>query len=415
MDINSLELAKNRTGVFKKFLQTESDKKANSDKLAFLDCGIENSPYQKEIKNYPDCLKQKPDGLKVVSYSAASDISASKKSGKFTRYPNIGEIPSINAQDLNFLHEDIKEACICIGSFVDGKILGYWAGKNPAAKAQFWSTTKIMPILNVVCQVNTRHPDSDLDNCSIIDADGEQDDLRFSDVLDDIVTYAERIATSNSLAAMFKRFETRERLEQWVKKITGNNDLNFTRDYGEAAFIENPQVLDILKQKVVLTAEPNSPLGDNLVSAYDLTRFISMLGWHYHVPQTSRFPGSQWHSLESVVRAMGKDSARYTDAAIATLGLNNVISSPVILSKLGQGFSTTRQTVETVYTAFVQFVDERSKASGKPAKLRTFAMTLRGAKSLQDVDSDRATVELDARMAAEVTEILRRVVTEELP
>ncbi|HLO51964.1 MAG TPA: hypothetical protein VK211_26380 [Kamptonema sp.] len=415
MDINALELAKNRTGVFKKFLQTESDQKANSDKLAFLDCGIENSPYKKNIKNYPECLKQKPDGLKVVSYATTTDVSASNKSGKFTRYPNVGELPPINAQGLNFLHEDIKQACVCIGTFVDGKILGQWLGKNPVVKAQCWSTTKIMPILNAVCQVNARHPDCDIDNCSIIDADGQQDDVAFSDVLDDIVTYANRIASSNSLAAMFKRFENRTALEQWVKKITGNNDINFTRDYGEVAFLENPKVLDVIRQKVVLTAEPNSPQGDNLVSTYDLTRFISMLGWHFHIPQPSRFPGAQWHSLETVVKAMGKDSARYTDAAIATLGINNVISSLVIISKLGQGLSTTRQTIETVYTAFVQFVDERPKASSKPAKLRTFAMTLRGAKSLQDVDTDRAAVELDARMAAEVTEILRRVVAEEWP
>jgi hypothetical protein len=45
----------------------EIDAKANINKLAFLDRGIEKSPYQQEIKNYPDYLKQKPDGLKVIS------------------------------------------------------------------------------------------------------------------------------------------------------------------------------------------------------------------------------------------------------------------------------------------------------------------------------------------------------------
>ena len=46
MNLTSLELAKDRARIFKNYLQIEIDLKANSEKLAFLDRGIKNSPYQ---------------------------------------------------------------------------------------------------------------------------------------------------------------------------------------------------------------------------------------------------------------------------------------------------------------------------------------------------------------------------------
>lgn len=47
MNLTSLELAKDRSRIFKNYLQTEIDVNANSEKLAFLDPGIQNSIYQK--------------------------------------------------------------------------------------------------------------------------------------------------------------------------------------------------------------------------------------------------------------------------------------------------------------------------------------------------------------------------------
>ncbi|WP_036945674.1 hypothetical protein [Pseudanabaena sp. PCC 6802] len=63
---------------------------------------------------------------------------------------------------------------------------------------------------------------------------------------------------------------------------------------------------------------------------------------------------------------------------------------------------------DLTYVAFCQFVDERLKSNTQPAKLRTLAMALR-------VDGTKVTsfIEADVRMAAEVTEIIRRIVTEE--
>jgi hypothetical protein len=59
--------------------------------------------------------------------------------------------------------------------------------------------------------------------------------------------------------------------------------------------------------------------------------------------------------------------------------------------------------------ALVHCIDSRPKALGKPAKLFTFTMALRGAKALQPRDPNREVVELDARMATEVTKIVQRV------
>lgn len=213
---------------------------------------------------------------------------------------------------------------------------------------------------------------------------------------------------------MFKRFDTRAGIEQWVKTTTGNNDLNFLSDYGEPPFVKNPKIFDLIKKQVLLTAAQNSIEQSNLVAAYDLTRLIAMLGWHHHIEPRSRLVGAQWNSLETIIRAMGHDTARYADEAIKTLGMDKVISSPVIISKLGQGVSSIRGTVETVYAALIWFVDDRPKATGKPSKLRTLAMTLRGAKVLDgSVSGDRKAIELDARICAEVTEILRRLFAEE--
>ncbi|MEG4531857.1 hypothetical protein [Microcoleus sp. D2_18a_D3] len=409
MNLTSLELAKDRARIYKNYLQMEIDAKANINKLAFLDRGIEKSPYQQEIKNYPDYLKQKPDGLKVIS-----SIPGPNNPLKLTPFPSLGELPQINSQALSFLHEDIKEACVCIGTFVEGKIQAQWLGKNALTNAEQWSATKIIALLNIVSQVNTKYPDCDIDNCVVRDGNGLRHDFYFYDVAKDMINYASNIGSSNSLAAMFKRFDTRIGLEQWLKSATGNNDLIFRGDYGENPYLTNPKIFDLTKKQVLLSAALNSTKQKNSVSAYDLTRLISMLGWHFHIEQRSRMKGSQWNSLESIVRAMGHDTARYVDVAIKTLGMDSLITSPVIISKLGYGLSSIRGTLETVYVALVRFVDERPKAAGKPAKLRTLAMSLRAEKAVGGSSSvDRLAIELDARFCAEVTEILRRLFAEE--
>jgi len=150
-----------------------------------------------------------------------------------------------------------------------------------------------------------------------------------------------------------------------------------------------------------------------LISAYDLTRIVSQIAWHRHLPPTNRLPAAQWHSLTSLITAMGYDTARYVDTAIAALGLQYFIGDPVVISKMGFGYSDQRKCTELTYTACVQFVDRLAKSHDQSVpKLRSVNMTLRAVLDLKN--PDREALEIDARMAATVAEILRRVVTEEL-
>lgn len=395
MDKNILEQAKNRDEVFKKFLQMEHNQGANSNHLAFLDRGIENSPYQTEVAHYPLYLKQKPL--------------------RFSPYPKRGKIPDIDPDGLDFLHEEIQEACVCLARLEAGKLQTIWVGKNPLRNNQFWSSTKIIPVLNTLSQIQKKFPGSSVENWRIIDPEDESVKIAFQDAVEDIVSYDKRTASSNALAAMFKRFETPEKLERWWQKITGNYHLEFQGYYGETPWILNPELLDVEKQEILLKAVPESLRGENLVSAYDLTRIISMVGWHHHLEPKKQIPGVNLESLKPVIIALGKDTARFVDVAFEMLGLETIIRFPVVLSKLGHGPSSLRNTIETTYTALVQFVDPLPKDEGKPAKLRMIAMTLRGAIPLENIDDfNQESLRLDARIAAEVTEIIRRSVTEEL-
>lgn len=421
-----LEAARDREKVYQTYLAREMQEGSNQMHLSFLDMGVEKTPYASEINSFPDRLKQKPDGKTIVSLGSSVTLTGSNQTVNFAVYPTVGKQPTIDAAALSFLHADIKEACVCVGSFVNGQIQAHWLGKNALTEGQFWSSTKIVPLINVVCQANVAAPSIQVSDCTIRDPQPPgtskqttpppPTSIAFTDAAIEMINYKDGANGSNSLAAMFKRFSSRPQLEKWFRDLTGNKELEFRGFYGMPPLIANPQLQS--GSTVILTAPAEGASGNNLITAYDLTRIVTMLGWHHHVAGTARLPGAQWHSLQTVVQAMGHDTARYLDVAIATLGLQPFITSPVILSKLGFGASDSRARTELVYTAYVQFVDTMPRESGKPAVLRTLALTLRAAvqKNIapdkRDLDEEARV--LDARMAAEVTEILRRVVTQEL-
>jgi S-layer homology domain len=404
-----LNQAQNRQQIFNEYLQQESG--FNANKLAFLDQGIQNSPYKAELPQYPDRLREVPDGIEVVSLGETLKLTGTGQTITFSPYPLRGKQPQIDAKALDFLHSDIKAACICVGSIVGGKLRSHWLGKNALQNMELWSATKIIPLLNVVSRVNNQFPAVDADQC-LVRPSGSANGYKFFDLAVDLVSYGHAIASSNALAAMFKQFDTPSNLEAWVQKTTGNTTLSFQGRYGEPPFLQTPELWDSKSQKRVLTS-PNIPaLESNTLSTYDLTRFVSMLGWHFHIPLEARLLGGQWDSLECIVRAMGHDTARYLDVAIDRLGLASMVRSTVVISKLGFGRSSIRDRTELAYTALLQFVDKRPRTENQPAVLRTVAMTLIGAKDLNDPNQEA--IELDARMAAEVTEILRRLMTQEL-
>ena len=338
---------------------------------AFLDREVRNSPLVKEIPSYPERLARRADGQELRSYGRTFTPVGAAEPVIFAPFPLPGVRPVVDTKALNFLSPDIGAACVCVGSYVDGldPVQTRWLGRNAFICKQFGSSTKFIGVLNAVCQINSSFPDCKVDSCRI---SGEEISKDFDDLVTQMVTYAGPF-DSNEIAAMFKRFATRDGLEKWLIGLTGNQALQFRGYYGRdnqgnsLILIKDPVVREPqYNNRVVLTADDEVGSGQNLVGAYDLTRLMAMLGWHLHLPPETRLPGAQWHSLKSVVRSMGWDTARYVDMALETLGLMNVVANPVIISKLGLVDSS------MTYTAFVHLEDQRFS----PAKLRTFAFTL---------------------------------------
>jgi len=402
---------------------------ADSNHLGFLDRGVRGcaagslkdlpnrnfapSPLLSHISTYADRLASLPDGVNVVSYGEVAILAGTQVRVRFRPYPAIGVIPNIENIGLEFLHSSIEEACICIGSIVNGQMLSRWIGRNPLSNVQYWSSTKILPLLYTICTANQAQPNQAIANCAIGDTQGKKTPRTFVEMAQRICTYDEANGmTSNALSAMFKQFTTPLALQDWLKKITGNQKLTFQGRYGEAPYIEQPILQDVTG-KTMLTGVKELHRGDNLISAYDLTRMVSQVAWHRHIAPTNRLPTAQWHSLITLINAMGQDTARYVDAAIIALGLSYFIDNPVVISKMGFGYSDQRKQTELTYTACIQFVDRLATSHDLPLpKLRSVNMTLRAVLNLQD--PVREALEIDARMAATVADILRRIVTEEL-
>lgn len=381
----------NNEQVYQKLLAIgRATRLSSNEDAAFLHRGIQNSKYLAEINQYPQRLAVKHEANFLPS--------------NYVAYPNVGVIPHIDTQSLGFLDNQITEACVCLGKLVNGQMQTRWLGKNARSKRQFWSVTKIIPLVNTVCEANRKFPDIDIETCYITNSN-----YPFIDLALDVVTYRHKIASSNQVAAMLKMFQTPYNLENWLKKITGNQNLEFRSGYGESPFLTQPKLIDRNTGRVLLTAAGTSlEVDKNYVSAYDLTRLMSMLAWHLHLNQNARLPGGQWHSLSNLVQVLGHDRARYIEVAIETLGLEKAVTSPVIISKLGNGYSQTRNQNEITYVGYVQFLDTRSPTHNPGDQWRSLAITLRG------VTSPGSWIELDARMAASVTEIIRRVVTENI-
>lgn len=399
----ALAQARDRTVIYNEFLAQE--KGFNSARLAFLDKGIKGSPFEKDVPQFPAYLAQTLPTPTVVDIA---DAGSSPKP-----FPSVGQLPDIDDQALSFLHSDIVQACVCIGTISQGQVTARWLGKNALTNVELWSATKIIPLVQVVCRMNARHGTADVDN-QVIRSRGGGRGFSLHDLVVDMVNYKNAIASSNSLAAMFKQFDSPQNLENWLKSITGNRNLIFRGRYGEGPFITAPELWDRTLQRVVLPAGGAGHRGNNTISTYDLTRLITMLGWHPHLPADAQLPGGTWASLESVIRALGADSARYADVALERLKLTDAIASPVVFSKMGFGRSGIRHRTELVYTAFIQFADPRPctpNGSNQPV-LRSLGVTMIGAKKLGN--GDREATQLDARLAADLTEILRRLVTQEL-
>ncbi len=401
LEYPALAAAKDRAAIFQQFLQQEEG--FDSQKLAFLDRGVKRSPYQSAISQYPQRLR------------SATGIQPPLKDA--VAYPPKGDIFFVNEGGLAFLSSDILSGCVCLKAVQKGQLQTRWLGKDALGDRQMWSATKFIPLLNVAARANMNAPVTPIDRYRIRAA-GSTGGYPFSDLAAGILTYDNRIATSNSLAAMFKHFETPAHLEKWTQQLTGNQSLSFQGRYGEVPFIEFPELWNPQTQQAVLKAPGEKHAGQNLLSTYDLTRLLSMAAWHWQLPSADQIPGIQGHSLDSIIQVMGLDTARYVDGALETLGLTDWVQMPVIISKSGFGRSEERDRTELTYCALVQFSLPR-QITGEVAPDPTashqqysLCLTLIAAKRTGDANQEARYV--DALMAAEVTEIIRRAVTNAL-
>ena len=377
---------------------------ASDDHLPWLDRGLAGSPFEASVPAYARHLEQVPQGL--VPYPAPSP--------GFGSYPRRGQAPAIlSGQEglggLEFLSEEVAQACVAIGSFGPNQPLRVrWYGRQAdGVNVQFWSATKIAAALHVLCQANRRSPMTPIGDCRIgPNVFGDSPGEGFGDLFRQMVSYENDVQSpghSNALGALFKTLVNpgEENVQQWLRQLTANPSLVLMGRYGTPSYIQNGVLFG---PPGVLVGYREPPRTRNLVSAADLVRLLTLVGWHRQLGPDQRLAGAQWTSLRTVVAGLGHDSARYIDAALENLGLVDAVTSPVILSKLGYGAETNDRSIDALtYAAFAQFSDQRS---GQPRQ-RSFALALR----IPTAPGDG--VRHDARMAAEVTEIVRRVFAEE--
>lgn len=393
---------------------------ADDDHLPLLDRGLAASPFREEPPHAPARLAAAPEAAVLVPYPAPL--------GRFADYPAHGVVPSIvtgtgGRGGLEFLSEDVAQACVCVGSFgADQPLKVRWYGRRALEdNVQFWSATKFIAPLHLVCQLNRRRPGVPIEATSVRSLEGGHTEA-FATLFRDMVSYAPRAGEpdgggSNRIAYLFKRLGHGDEpdLQTWLRKLSGNPralllgwhgqwqpprdrlDLSFRNPFRTGAELIGPDG--------VLLPHRSEPRTRNLVSAYDLVRMLTLLGWHHQLDPDQRLPGAQWSSLATLVEGLGHDTARYLDLALERLGLLERVCEPVILSKMGFGAETGDPEIDALcYAAFACFRDTRSR----PHRQRCFALALRVPAR------PGAALEADARMGAEVTELVRRIFAEEL-
>lgn len=363
--------------LYGRFLARAKKEGASSSHLAYLDRGYQGSFLKDQLSSYPARLHE---------------VKPSPR-GNLASYPVAGQLPKLEA-GLEFLHKDIQEACVCVGSFEGGELKARWHGRNATSPVQMWSATKAFPMMRVAIQAQAKPQPVLLEQTKIPGAGS------LPEVFDKIVSYDAGVPASNALSRTLKQFDTPEGLDRWLKSVTGNKNLTFKGGYGAAPTVSRPNLVHTQTGETLLKASGADHSGENLVSAYDLCRTFTNLAWHSHLHQEERMPGLQRSGVGTLARSLGKDSARFVDVALEELGIKDRIQDVVVLSKLGFGNSSARGRWESVYASFVSFTDTAT------SKTHQVGIALRGNKP----GGDAAAVELDARMAAQVAMVLQNVV-----
>jgi hypothetical protein len=377
---------------------------ASLEKLPWLDRGLAASPFRREPPRAAERLASRVPAADLTPYPDPA--------GTFRPYPPLGVVPPIlSGQEgrggLEFLSDAVAQACLCVGSFAaDQGLRVRWYGREAlSANVQFWSATKYVAALHLVSQANRRSPGTPIRATRLQAGDGSAGQP-FPQLFTALVSYGQGVSASNAIGLMLKQLGTSGEpdCQTWLRALTGNAALTLLGGYGAPPLFAGAQLVG---PEGVLVGHRVPPRTRNLVSAYDLVRSLTMLGWHHQLGPASRLPGAQGPSLATLMEGLGHDTARYLDAALEQLGLVEAVAEPVILSKLGYGAETGDPGIDALtYVAFASFRDTRTR----PARQRCFGLALR----IPTEASLEAALRHDARMATEVTEVVRRVFAEEL-
>ncbi len=377
-----------KSKVMTDFMAVQKAENSSGTHLSFLDRGLASSPFKGAAPQVWESFGVRADGQSVQSSGAAG----------FSPFPARGAMVQ-DFRPMPFLGPSIKQAAVVVGSEVNGTMQARWYGQQATLPSPMWSATKSLNALGLISKLNQLRPDLKVEDLLIRQSGSPSTAVSLKALFQDITSYDNGAQGSNAGAGALGRALGGAGREAFVEGNTGN-DVIFNSNYGAGTMFDRPEIVTRTGERVLLAPETPGLKDKNRISAYDLTRVHAQAAWHTRLSPEQRLPGAQGHSIGGWMRAMTEDTARYSDAALKKLGLEGKISNVAIASKLGFGYEA--GTYEAVYSAVVQFSDDRFS----PPRQRTMSFTLRG----EDTNPTR----LDSQLATDVTELFRRLVNDEL-
>ncbi len=362
------------------FRAVERQEGSTRSHMSFLDRGLQGSRWADDVVAITSRLASRPRGSTYRSDDAPM--------------PATGALPD-QVDGLLWLHEDVTHASLAVMTWSpSGAVHARWYGRADREQEQYWSATKHLQALTAATKV----PGADLGELRLRDRDGSSS-TSVQELLQDIVSYDAGVGRSNGGAKTLSAFTGPLEREGLVEAWTGG-DVTFRGGYGFGPIYPEPELASA-DGELLAPAFPGAwSAGPNQLTAYDLTRVMAMAAWNRQLEPGQQLDRLSQASVDSVLEAMGEDSARYVDAALERAGLSERVSEVVVVSKLGHGVRSATGLSETTYTGALQFTDTETGLR------HAVAFTFRG------VHADP--VELDARLAAETTGLVRRLVAGQL-